>query len=386
MKINNLFKDEYQCMFLNETNISLGKKYKELKIPTENFSDDKFLEYIKYRYVTVCFEKKGVGTLVFSNHIADNPFDILQKKYKEFPAYYFWASDTLGNFKILKDGKIQRKIASKGYVRDGFIGSEEQVIGKPCEYEIQNGKVYKMKYDEYTIKISKDEMAKMFDYYVPLNRNEDIVFDSIKLYYNIDHGNLKYELKDFPDAKFSQALIHIGKNYDYEFTKPLIIFKQKNILRSTFFKNKYSKFNLKNVKKLLKLGLFDKIDEKLRKTDLFFKPRFLMDYNFVSLFLDAITESLLPGEDYKTTYSEYRISFDEPGEYILKTSSIFYFSAEFIEGKFNIKIYSMMKNGKPVSNEFVAELNGFEKNELLVFYNQILDYIFDDNLAEYLLV
>ena len=84
MKINNLFKDEYQCMFLQETDISLGKKFLELKIDTKNFDDEKFLEYLKYRELVICFEKKGKGTLVFSNLISDNPFDVLQKKYKEF--------------------------------------------------------------------------------------------------------------------------------------------------------------------------------------------------------------------------------------------------------------------------------------------------------------
>lgn len=380
MKLNNLFKDEYQCMFLSETNINLGKKYYEVKIDSNNFDDEKFLQYIKYRGLTIVFEKTDVGTLVFSNVVAYNPFEMLQKKYKENASYYFWASDTLGNFKILKDGKIQRKFASKGYFYDNIISSEEQVLGTPCEYEIKNNKIYKMKYNEYTVKISKKEMGEIFDFYIPLNRDEDIKFDSIKIYYNID--NMKYSTNNFLSSEFLQTLIHVGKNKEYEYTKPLLIFKQKNILRFAFFKNKCLKSNIKNAKNLLNLGFFNKLDKKLTKTDLFYLPYYLGDYIFASHFSDAIIEALKPEENYKTTYSEYLELSNSEGEYIGKESSIFYFSAEFIDGKFNLKIYSILKNGNSLNHEFVAEINNFEKNSLIIFYNQILDYIFDDNIAD----
>ena len=385
MKINNLFKDEYQCMFLQETDISLGKKFLELKIDTKNFDDEKFLEYLKYRELVLCFEKKGKGTLVFSNLISDNPFDVLQKKYKELPSYYFWASDTLGNFKILKDGKIQRKFASKGYIRDGLVSSEEQVLGKePCEYEIKNNKIYKTKYDEYTIKISKKEMGEIFDFYVPLNRDEDIKFDSVKIYYNIDKGNMKFAMENFSKPEFLQSLIHVGENKTYEFTKPLLIFKQKNILRFAFFKNKYLKSDIKNAKKLLNLGIFGKLNEKLTKTNLFYNPYYLSDHDFASYFSDAIIEALRVENNYKTSYSEYLEWGGGEGEYIGNVSSIFYFSAHFIDNKFSIKIFAILKNGNAVSHEEIAELKSFNQKDVIVFYNKILDYIFDDNISNYL--
>lgn len=382
MKISNLFKDEYQCMFLKETDVLLGKKFLKLEIDAKNFSDEKFMEYLKYRHVTICFEKKGVGTLVFSNQVSENVFDVLQKKYKEFPAYYFWASDTLGNFKIVKDGKIQRKFASKGYVYDGLVSSEEQVLGKPCEYEIQNNKIYKTKYDEYTIKISRQEMGEIFDFYVPLKRDEDIEFDSINFYYNLSQGNMNYAMENFSRPEFLQSLFHVGGTHEFDYTKPLIIFKQKNILRFAFFKDKLLKFNVKNAKKLLNLGIFDKLDEKLKKSNLFYNPYYLTDFNFASYFSNALIETFHIEENYETSYSRYLNWSNSEGEYIGKTSSIFYFHAEFIDGNFVLNLYSILKNGESVQPQFVAKLEGFEINKMRVFYNQILDYIFDDDLAE----
>ena len=191
-----------------------------------------------------------------------------------------------------------------------------------------------MSYDEYTIKISKKEMGEIFDFYVPLSRDEDIKFDSINFYYNIDQGNMKYSMENFSKPEFLQSLFHVGENHEFEKTKPLIIFKQKNILRFALFKNKYLKFNVKNVKKLLNLGIFNKLDEKLTKTNLFYKPYYLSDFNFASYFADALIEAFRVEENYETSYSSYLNWGGSEGEYIGKRSSIFYFSAQFIDGNF----------------------------------------------------
>jgi hypothetical protein len=195
---------------------------------------------------------------------------------------------------------------------------------------------------------------------------------------------MKFAMENFSRPEFLQSLIHVGKNQNYEYTKPLLIFKQKNILRFAFFKNKQFKNHIKNAKKLLNMGIFGKFDEKLTKTNLFYKPAYLSDSDFIYSFVDAIIESIRVESNYKTTYSDYQNIVAEDGEYIGKASSIFYFSAEFIDGKFTLKMYAILKNGREVSHDFVAELKGFEEADIIDFYNQILDYIFDDNVAEYL--
>lgn len=382
MIINNLIKDEYQCMFLKDTNIKLGRRFHEVQIDASNFDDDKFLDYLKYRDITICFEKDGVGSLVFSNMIPDNPFEILQKSYRDLPSYYFWGSDTLSNFKILKDGKIQRKFAGKGYIKDGFVASEEQVLGKPCEYELKKNKIYKMTYNEYSVKISRQEMYEIFDFYVPFKRDENIKFDRIKFFVCVEGSNLKFSMENFSKPEFLQSLIHVGDNFEFESTKPLLIFKQTNVLRFAYFKDKCIARNIKNSKKLLNMGIFDKFNNKLTKTDLFFKPYYLTDYNFISYFADAIIESARIEENYKTTYSNYQNAFSTEGEYIGSESSLFYFIIQFIDGKLCVKMFAVLKNGIPVNHEFVAELNGFKKGDMIVFYQQVLDYIFGDNFAE----
>ena len=126
----------------------------------------------------VVFEVQNLGSFLFANFQTSNIFQILQKHYKEYTNYVFQATDDYGYFKILKNGVISRKIASHGEI-NGIISTAE-VRGKPCEYEIENNRIYKVDMQAQWAKdmvkdFKKKEVFALFDYYVGfenLNKNE----------------------------------------------------------------------------------------------------------------------------------------------------------------------------------------------------------------------
>ena len=66
-------------------------------------------------------EVKGLGSFVFTNHRRSDLFLNLQRKFPGVTSYVFASDGPGGYFKILKDGRIQRKIAS--YMWSEGIGS-----------------------------------------------------------------------------------------------------------------------------------------------------------------------------------------------------------------------------------------------------------------------
>lgn len=133
----------------------------------------------------VVFEVRNLGSLIFTNFQTSNVFQILQKHYKEYTNYVFQATDDYGYFKILKNGVISRKIASHGEI-NGIISAAE-VRGKPCEYEIENNRIYKIDMQAQWAKdmlkdFKKKEVFALFDYYVGFEKIDKNEIHNITVY------------------------------------------------------------------------------------------------------------------------------------------------------------------------------------------------------------
>ena len=88
-------------------------------------------------------------------------------------SYVFCGNTDGGYFKILQNGKIQRKIASF-LCMDG-IRNYPDTRGKPCRYEIETGHIYKADLKARHMKdcikgFTCKEVLDLFDYYVGLDR------------------------------------------------------------------------------------------------------------------------------------------------------------------------------------------------------------------------
>lgn len=118
-------------------------------------------------------EVNGLGSFVFTNHRRSDLFLNLQRKYPGVTSYVFASDGPGGYFKILKDGRIQRKIAS--YMWSEGIGSYAETRGAPCTYELETGHVFKIDpkarhLREMMPDFTKREVLDLFDYYVGLKR------------------------------------------------------------------------------------------------------------------------------------------------------------------------------------------------------------------------
>lgn len=87
-------------------------------------------------------EINGLGSFVFTNHHRSDLFLNLQRKFPGVTSYVFASDGPGGYFKILKDGRIQRKIAS--YMWSEGMGSYAETRGAPCTYELDTGHVFKI--------------------------------------------------------------------------------------------------------------------------------------------------------------------------------------------------------------------------------------------------
>ena len=117
----------------------------------------------------VVIELDGLGSFVFTRHKRSDLFLNLQKRFRETTNYVFCASDTGGYFKILKDGRIQRKIASN-MISDG-IGNNPETRGEPCAYELETGHIFKINYKAGYLRdmlsdFTRLEVLALFDYYI----------------------------------------------------------------------------------------------------------------------------------------------------------------------------------------------------------------------------
>lgn len=381
MKLNTLFCENFECYYLQRTDVELGKMYKKLNYSVEDFSDDELVRLLKFRQVVLKLTKQNFGTLVITLNAMNSVFDYLQKKYKEDRSFYFWGTNTFANFKILEAGKIQRKIASRGWFNNHTTSSEEQVLGKtPCEYETQHNHIYKIKSDEF-LKFSKETLLDIFDFYVKINREESIDFDSFEIFYNIDTLNVDWGMQYFSKPEFTQSLIHLRKSYTVEFTVPIVIFEDTECLRFRNLKNKCKINEIKSARNLLKLNIFNIHKKTYIKSNEFFRL-FLMNHGeFLSTLADVIIEATKLKEDERVDPLRQLICSGE-GEFIPSKTSLIYFAVRFDEGKTAVDFYSLMKSGKEEQKKFICTANSFEKEELMLVYNQLLDYILEQNICE----
>lgn len=118
-------------------------------------------------------EVNDLGSFVFTNHYHSAVFQNLQRKFPNVISYVFASDGSGGYFKILKDGRIQRKIAS--YMFFEGMGSYAECRGAPCAYELENGHVFKVDLKAQHLRemlpdFTKREVLNLFDYYVGFDR------------------------------------------------------------------------------------------------------------------------------------------------------------------------------------------------------------------------
>lgn len=142
-----MFDDDFFVMFIPTQNIlNCSKKYKLHYTSQTSFKDKYFYQkeyhYQKFdtQYYQECLKNNEIimidihqfGTFVFTNFLTSEIFQVFQKIFRKYTCLIFEAADDFGYFKLLRDGRISRKIASHGCI-DGMI-SYAHVRGKPCEY------------------------------------------------------------------------------------------------------------------------------------------------------------------------------------------------------------------------------------------------------------
>ena len=121
----------------------------------------------------VILELDGLGSFVFTNHYHSALFQNLQRRFPGVTSYVFCSDGPGGYFKILKDGCIQRKVAS--YMFFEGMGSYAETRGAPCAYELETGHIFKVDpkarhLREMMPDFTKREVLDLFDYYVGLDR------------------------------------------------------------------------------------------------------------------------------------------------------------------------------------------------------------------------
>ncbi len=384
MLVRDLMSTEFACALLNEVDLKFSNKFMCLDIDVDEMSIENVMKHINFRSMFLKLEFSSGKSFVISNADVDTPFEELQKKYKDKTSYYFMANDDMACFKILDGGKITRKVASYGKIRNGGIISEEQTLGKPCDYETATGKVYKMKYDTRVIDLSKEDVFKIIDYYIGFENLDDDKIISKRLYYCVKPQNLPFAMQCFETPEFMQGLIHLGNDASVcEYTYPILISVKDNTLFYSVFKQRYHIFELNNAKKVLKINIFNAKKEKLicedcRGFDLFSVGDFLCSL------ATCIAETRSPFADYQNDSTKIMNSFDKPKDYNPKKCCLIYFATEYVLGKFNLSVHCTFKNGKEEKSKFIARLEKFDKQTLLMFYNRVLDYVLDQNISSYI--
>lgn len=382
MFVKELMFGEFACVFVDETNLQFSKKYKLLNINVERLTVSEILKLIDFRNVSLVLEFDCGKTLVFSSAYLSDVFEFMQKKYKDKPSYYFMANNTMACFKILENGKITRKVSSYGHIRDGRISCEEQTIGKPCLFETENSKDYKMKYDYRSIDLSKKDIFEMVDFYVGFDSLEDSKIISKKLYVSDDAVNVKFVVDSFNSPEFNQSLIHIGGDFDCEFTIPFAVFETNQSMEYAFLKERVEVKNLKSAKKMFGLNIFNQSKTSRIKTDAVSRTD-VCDFSLMLSIKNAIREVFSVHEDYKTMATKITEAFHADAEIIPAKLNVFYFVCGFENGKFKADVFAVMKKGKEIGSEKIATIDdSFKKENLQKVYNQILDFCLNQNLSE----
>lgn len=178
-----MLRDNFNLMFIPISDIWGGKESFRLKYPFDgarkyNCSKDNYsYEYFDSNYYIDCtkhskaviVEIKNLGSFIFTDHCHSDLFLILQRDFPNVTSYAFCGNDTGGYFKILENGKIQRKIAS--FLCMEGIRNNPETRGKPCQYEIETGKIFKVDSNARHLRdciknFAKNEVLALMEYYV----------------------------------------------------------------------------------------------------------------------------------------------------------------------------------------------------------------------------
>lgn len=186
-----IFEGESQVVLKNPY---LGNDYLCMKdeVSFDSFDTALYLKLLKENKCVAVVIKK-VGTLLFTNHLNSDLFLVLQRKYRNLTNFVFKGNKTGGYFKILKNGRISRKIAS--YLIMEGIRNNPETRGLPCEYEIENHQIWKIDMKAKWMKdmlvgFTSKEVLDLFDYYVGMSkiRNENILDVMVFSIVAQDHG------------------------------------------------------------------------------------------------------------------------------------------------------------------------------------------------------
>lgn len=121
----------------------------------------------------VLIQAEEIGTLLFTDHVHSDLFLVLQRHFRSMTGYVFCANATGGYFKLLKEGRIRRKIASF-LCMDG-IRNLPQTKGAPCSWELERGQVYQVdpqaKHMKDMLKgFGREEVLSLMDHYIGLQK------------------------------------------------------------------------------------------------------------------------------------------------------------------------------------------------------------------------
>ena len=121
-----MLRDNFNLMFIPISDIWGGKESFRLKYPFdgaqkyncskdnysyESFDSEYYIDCTKHSKAVIV-EIKNLGSFIFTDHSHSDLFLILQRDFPNVISHVFCGNDTGGYFKILENGKIQRKIAS----------------------------------------------------------------------------------------------------------------------------------------------------------------------------------------------------------------------------------------------------------------------------------
>lgn len=185
--LKDMIKNDFNLMFIPKMDIWGGQETIRLKYAFDNAREytcskiEHSMESFDPEYYIKCtksskaviIEIKDLGSFIFTDHPHSDLFLILQRDFPEVTSYVFCGNTDGGYFKILQNGKIQRKIASF-LCMDG-IRNYPETRGKPCRYEIETGHIYKADLKARHMKdcikgFTCKEVLDLFDYYVGLDR------------------------------------------------------------------------------------------------------------------------------------------------------------------------------------------------------------------------
>lgn len=379
--IKNLLNKEFACMFLKETDLEISKKFNIFHKPVENMTNEEIFNAINYRNMVLILELESGYSVVFSQIMFDKPFNLLQKKYKDQPSYYFMANESVACFKILQDGKITRKVSSYGWIRDNTTSCEEQTLGKPSQFEIAHNKIYKLQYHRRNIDLSKKDILDMIEYYIGLDNLNNSKIVKKQFLYEDFASDQRYSIDCFDNFEFKQACIHIGGDSQSEYTLPFV----------SFWNNEWFEFSTAierqkikelNMKKILGINIFNKNKSIKIKSNNIYETDLLDLSNFcVSLRL-AIVEAHLDKKMYKDEICKFIFRMGTGGEFIPSKINTFYLQSEFVNGKLKISCYLNMKQGKEQEQKLVFEINELSKENLIIAYNRLCDKLFNENMTD----